>query len=330
MTKRTRSGLSRRAWIVLVLMAVAAAAVVLAPRASSSAELQLVVLDRDGRFRDSVAVGPEVEREPHLPGAVSRVPLVLGIRNAGEAPARPSRLELSVPERVRLTAADGRQLAAGTSAAGPLVRYAFEPEFEPVAPGRLPELLPGLDTLWVEVVVPFVYCIVLADSVPEFIPAPFPDPETLRSIRVFYAFEGGDLVRRQTGILTLALDEAMVQRAAMHGEPTAGPPGPAGPMPDTTRLERLGERTAVCGDPAEPTSVHATVWRTPRDGRFIVLASGGVVRKHLYDLDGDGILEREAWDGDGDGRVDRGRTIRLPIPEMLLPRLEGTATATDP
>ncbi|NIP78523.1 MAG: hypothetical protein GWM90_04700, partial [Gemmatimonadetes bacterium] len=48
-------------------------------------------------------------------------------------------------------------------------------------------------------------------SVPEYIPAATPDPETVARIRVFYAFDGGD-IRRQTGVLTLDIDEALVRR----------------------------------------------------------------------------------------------------------------------
>lgn len=317
-TGRKRRGV----WVLLALAAVVVV-VLLLPGSAPPPQLQLVALDGAGRFGDSVYVPlAAAETATHVIGAVARVPLVLGVRNTGASPAAPGRLELSLPHRVRVTDVRGTELPGIETPGSPLARYAFDATFPAVLPDRLPELLPGLDTLWLEVVVPAFYCVVLADSVPEFIPAPTPAPETLASIRIFYVFEGGELRRRHTGVLKLAMDPAIVRRRPVA--PVApGPPGPPGPEPDTLAMDRVGTRESTCGDPVAPIQLRATLWRGPYGGRLFTLAQGDRVRKRMYDEDADGIIEREDWDADGDGRMDQGRVTRLPIPESLVP-LPGT------
>src|SRR5690606_39824625 len=83
-----------------------------------------------------------------------------------------------------------------------------------VQPGRMPTLLPALDTLWLELVVPSFYCMALSDSVPEFVPAPQPDPAAISRVQIFYSFEGDALERRQTGLLTVQLDPALIAAEA--------------------------------------------------------------------------------------------------------------------
>lgn len=305
---------------MVAILAAAAAAVLLVPGPERLSRLELVALDGSGRFADSVAI-PEAASDTvtHVIGAVARVPLVLGVRNAGSSPAAPGRLELSLPGQVRLTDGAGTELPAVETAGSPLVRYSFAADFPRVAPHRLPELLPGLDTLWLEIVVPTFYCVALADSVPEFIPAPAPAPETLAGIRIFYVFEGGELGDRHAGVLALALDEAIVQREQPLLETRPSSSGPPGAPPDTLAMTRVGRRHSDCGDPAAPIELRSTLWRTPTGGRVFALAHGGRDRKYLYDLDADGYIERETWDTDGDGRMDRGRATRLPIPDFLVP-----------
>lgn len=313
------TGRSRRGVWVLVALAVVALAAVLLPGSARPPELQLVALDGTGRFSDSVYLpAAAADAATHVIGAVARVPLVLGVRNTGASPAAPGRLELSLPHRVRVTDARGTELPGIETPGSPLARYAFDATFPAVLPDRLPELLPGLDTLWLEVVVPAFYCVTLADSVPEFIPAPAPAPETLASVRIFYVFEGGGLRRRHTGVLNLAMDPAIVHRRPVP--PVApGPPGPPGPEPDTLGMQRVGSRASTCGDATSAIALRATLWRAPGGGRLFTVAHGGRVRKIMYDEDADGFIERETWDADGDGRMDRGRVTRLPIPESLVP-----------
>src|SRR5690606_13437065 len=190
-----------------------------------------------------------------------------------------------------------------------------------VQPGRMPTLLPALDTLWLELVVPSFYCMALSDSVPEFVPAPQPDPAAISRVQIFYSFEGDALERRQTGLLTAQLDPALIA-----AEPPAPPPAlpvemrePGRPVPSFATLQYEGSRSGFCGVPEEPLELLTTVWTTPSGGRFCVLHYGGAPRKYLFDLDRDSIIELEMWDPDADGRFEARRAARLAIPPFLLP-----------
>ena len=302
----------------LSVLAVVVAVVVLAPEPEPEPALQLVALAPDGAFRDTL-VAPATLRDT-TPRGATRVPLVLGVRNTGAAPARPDTVTLSLPARYRLEV-PGRVLVGRVEAGSPLATYTTATGLTgPVAPGRLPELLPSVDTVWLEVAVPRYYCVALGDSVPELIPAPAPPPATLSDVRIFYSFAGGDLDRRRTGTLTVHLDPSLVEL------PEASPP-PTFPVrmdtalatPDVGELRHAGTKRAECGEPQAPMELGSTLWLTEGEGRVIELEYGGAVRKRLYDLDADGVVERESWDADGDGVFESTRRARLPTPAFLIP-----------
>lgn len=302
----------------LSVLAVVAAVVVLAPEPEPEPALQLVALAPDGAFRDTLVV-PATLRDT-TPRGAPRVPLVLGVRNTGAAAARPDTVSLSLPARYRLEAT-GPALAGRVEAGSPLATYTMATGLTgPVAPGRLPELLPSVDTVWLEVAVPRYYCVALGDSVPELIPASAPPVATLSDVRIFYSFSGGDLDRRRTGTLTVRLDPSLLELP----EAAAPPRFPvrmdtALATPDVGELRPAGTKRAQCGEPQAPMELGSTLWLTDVDGRVIELEYGGVVRKRLYDLDADGVVERESWDGDGDGTFESTRRARLPLPAFLIP-----------
>lgn len=306
-------------WLIgLMVLLVVVAAVWLAPERVPEPPLDLVALGPDGGFRDTLVVPQDWRDTTVSPTGELRVPLVLGVRNTGERAGRPERLSLSVPFQYRLVDPNGR-LRAELQPGSPLITYSLETGLGPVEPGRLPSLLPALDTLWLDVVIPTHHCVTLPDSVPELIPAPPPSPAALREVRVFYSLEGGSLSSRRTGTLTIRLDTALL-------EIEASDPPPAFPVvtdtalasPSVGPLRRAGVRTAECGDRAALT-LRSTLWLTAGGGRVITLELGREVRKWLYDLDADGVIERESWDADRDGIVETTRRTRLPTPEFLLP-----------
>lgn len=309
-----------RPWVVGLLVVVAIVAVIqLAPEPAQGPPLQLVALGPDGTFRDTLIV-PSAWRDTTVRGSGVRVPLVLGVRNAGDLPGRPDRLSLSLPVRYRLTTAL-TELEAELAVGSPLVTYTLPTGLErPVDPGRLPTLLPSVDTVWLEVVIPAYHCVALGDSVPEFIPAPPPPLSTMRDVRIFYSFTGGDLARRRTGTLNVRLDSALVD-VEMPERPPSFPAvhDSALATPAVGPLRYAGSRRARCGEPQYPMEIRSALWLTDRGGRVLVLHYGGAARKRLYDLDRDGIVERESWDADADGVIETTREARLPIPEFLLP-----------
>lgn len=287
--------------------------------------LHLLALGPEGQFRDTVDVPASWgDTATTTPGAVARVPLILGVRNAGTRPVRPGRLSLSLPLRYRLSAAAGEALEPVSQPGSPLLTYTFDPELAPVEPERLPTLLPAHDTLWLEVVIPSYYCVALADSIPEFVPAPPPPVRMLGDVRIFYSFEGGQLSERRTGTLTVRVDTTLLQ-VQMPPSPPSFPmqADPVRASPDLGALRYAGSRRSMCGEPESPMELLSIVWETPSGGRFIALDYGGRVRKRLYDLDRDGVIERESWDPDGDGTFEATRRARLAIPEFLLPVASG-------
>ena len=307
--------------VVLVVAAVIALVVTFIRWTGPAPPLDLVALGPEGAFVDSLDVPVEwADTATLTPDAVTRIPLILGVRNTGRRPVRPARLVLSLPVRYRLTA-QGRELQGVTDPSSPLIRYAVDPGLGPIEPGRLPVLLPTLDTLWLEVVIPRFYCVALADSIPEFVPAPPPPVGPLSRVRVFYAFEGGDLGERRTGTLTAILDSSLLDVRmpdALPAFPMQADPVAA--QPPLGALTYAGSRSSRCGEPEDPMELMSSVWETPDGGRFFALDYGGAVRKHLYDLDGDDIIERESWDPDGDGTFEATRRARIPVPDFLLPR----------
>lgn len=285
--------------------------------------LELVALGDDGRFSAQTAPPVIVDTLARRP----RVPLVLGLRNTGGVPIRPGRLYLFAPARFQLRRGD--ELVEGTRLPGEsLVRYPVEGEFVSVAPGTLPSLLPGADTLWVEPVLPRYECIVVADSVPELVPARLPDGEDLADLQLFWSAEGGEMTRRQTGLLRLRLDPAQ-----LTVEPaTEIPHGPievrAGgfQVSDSlrARLHTVGSHSVACGPPETALSLDVVLWETETGGRMLQLGLGGSARKILFDLDRDDVLELEMWDPDGDGRFEAQRSVAMPLPRFLLPPAAGS------
>ena len=309
-----------RPWVVgLLVVAVVAVLIRLSPEPAREPPLQLVALGPDGAFRDTLTV-PGAWRDTAEPSSGTRVPLVLGIRNTGDLPGRPARLTLSLPARYRLTTGASTAMEAELVVGSPLVTYTLPTGLDqPIEPGRLPTLLPSVDTVWLEVTIPAYHCVSLADSVPELIPAP-PPLSTLGDVRIFYSFVGGDLERRRTGTLNVRLDSALLDVRM----PDPPPSFPA--VRDTSRatpavgpLRYAGSRQTRCGEPQSPMEVRSTLWLTESGGRVLVLHYGGAPRKRLYDLNADGVVERESWDADGDGVFETTREARLPIPEFLLP-----------
>lgn len=283
--------------------------------------LHLLALGPEGQFRDTLLVPASWgDTATTTPGADVRVPLILAVRNAGTRPVRPGRLSLSVPLRYRVTGSGGQELETRVEPGSPLVSYAFDPDLAPVEPQRLPSMLQAHDTLWLEVIIPSYYCVALADSIPEFVPAPPPPLRTLGEVRIFYAFSEGDLEVRRTGTLLVRMDTTLLDVAVPSSPPSfpmQADPAIAGPELGT--LAYAGSRRSMCGEPEAPMELLSTVWETADGGRFITLDYGGTVRKHLYDLDRDGVIERESWDPDGDGTFEATRQARLELPEFLLP-----------
>src|SRR5690606_5611028 len=154
---------------------------------------ELVALNADGALEQSIAVPAAwADTLYAAPGIAARVPPVLRVRNSGREPARPQPLETSAPSPVHFIRPDGRPLQGYAVAGSPLIRYELSGGFPVVQPGRMPTLLPALDTLWLELVVPAFYCMTLSDSVPEFVPAPQPDPAAVSRVQIFYSFEGDE------------------------------------------------------------------------------------------------------------------------------------------
>ncbi len=325
--RRARPG-SRfdRRWLIAAAVVVALVAVVrLIPRPGAEPPIHLVALGPDGTFHDTLDV-PASWRDTATDAAV-RVPLVLGVRNTGSRAASPARLSVSLPVRYRLVDPRGA-LEARLVAGSPLVTYTVDTGLGPVEPGRLPTLLPGLDTVWLEVLIPAYHCVILGDSVPELIPAAPPPVATMSNVRMFYSFEGGDMSQRRTGTLSVRLDSSLLDVPA----PPALPSFPvvtdtARATPDVGELRFAGSRVTECGEPQNAVALRSSLWLTATGGRVILLGHGGTVRKRLYDLDGDSVLERESWDADGDGTFESTRQAALPIPEDLLP-VEGAGSGT--
>lgn len=314
---------ARPRWLLAVgAGAVAGTLFLVQPWGGGAPALELVALNAAGRFDTIIEVPSDGVRRVSAPvGQVMRVPLVLGVRNLGRRAARPERLELSIPARFALLLPDGRPLPGPSTAAGPLVRYELVAPFPRVEPGRLPALVAGTDTLWLELALSPIYCVAFSDSVPEFVPAPAPPPETISRIQIFYSFDGGDLQDRQTGLLTVQLDPEVVEVQERSPAPTftAEVREPAVSLPPMDALRYAGSRTSACGEPDDPMELLSSVWETPEGGRFLVLYYGGAPRKYLFDLDRDGIAELEMWDPDADERFEARRPARFALPAFLLP-----------
>ncbi|HEX7050634.1 MAG TPA: hypothetical protein VF188_10565 [Longimicrobiales bacterium] len=317
-------GHRRRRWIFAGIAGAAAIVfgVILLPWGAGPAALELVVLNPDGRYHESVRV-PRVwtDTSGATAGAVMRVPLMLAVQNTGGEAQRPTRLELSVPARYRLVRGDGRPLLGRLTPGSPLVRYEIALPVGSMAPGAPPVRLPALDTLWLEPIIPSFYCVSFSDSVPEFVPAPPAPVDAISTVRIFYSFSGPELERRQAGLLTVELDPTLLRHELPEPPPVflAAYREPEAPQPGLSALRYAGSRQAFCGEPTDPMELLVTLWETPAGGRFMVLDHGGAPRKYLFDLDRDSIIELEMWDPDADGDFEAWREARMPIPAFLLP-----------
>ena len=332
-----RIGLLRRRWVwcLLLVAGIVLAGYWMVPWRGPAAELQLVALRPDGTFaqtvvgvphgtsRGAVSVVDSLDAAPFQArqGVVRRgVPLVLGIANAGSQPGRPERLTLAFPRWYRLVD-PGPEVRREASPDEALQRYVIETDFPLIRAGRVPTLLPVVDTLWIEPWVPDYYCTADVDSVPRLMPSVPPDTAGPVEVRIFYSFEGENLQRRQTGLLVVELPEEMF--------PTSSAPdiaqGPVEMMqphaqrPEMGVLISGGSREAECGPPGDPMRLFSALWLTADSGRMISVHYGGQARKEFYDLDRDSIIELEMWDPDGDGEMEAWRRVRLAIPEYLLP-----------
>jgi hypothetical protein len=313
--RRQRRRLTARWRIAMGLVALLVVAVALMPGSARPGMLQLVALDPGGQFRDTIHVAaPDLDTTGDV---LARVPLILAVRNVGGSALRPDTLELNLPARDRLVTSEGRVLAGRTLAGSPLARYVLDPVFPSIEPGRLPTLLPGSDTLWVEIVVPSYYCVLLADSVPQFIPAPRPDLSTLAQIRIFYAFYGKHVPGRQTGMLEMHIDPRSLPRDTA-ARVTVVDRRTEAQLPEPSTLRRVGSRTSQCGEPDAPVTIRSTLWETPDGGRVLTLDYAHITRKRLYDLNRDSIIEWET-SNTGAGRFQQARAVHFPIPDFLMP-----------
>jgi hypothetical protein len=311
-----------RGWALLMLIvgAVIAAAFWIGPLRPVPAELQLLALTPAGSFVSTIAYDEERARPSTTPGASARFPLVLGVRNVGARPARPTALYLSIPARFRLLDRWGTPLIGRHDAGNPLVRYKLELAPEWVTPGAEAKPLAPGDTLWLEPSLPSYYCTFITEGVPDFVPAPAYDAELIAQVGIFYSFSAASTAR-QAGLLNISIDPAL-----LRVEPAQMPPNypilyqePETPRPELGPLIQAGARVAQCGDPDQAVELHTILWETTSGGRFFVIYTGGAPRKYLFDLNHDGIIELEMWDTDGDGLFEASRQARFRTPPFLIP-----------
>ena len=325
-----RIGFFRRRWVwVLLLFAgVSLAGYWMVPWRGAGAQLQLFAMRADGTFAQRVpgvpaaAVASGGADTAAIAGAAGRrgVPLVLAVANAGMRPGRPERLVLSLPRWYRLVAPPPH-VRTEILPDEPLQRLVVETDFPVVQAGRVPTLLPGIDTLWIEPWVPDYWCTADADSVPQLIASTAPDTAGVVPLQIYWSFEGAELEDRQTGLLTVELPGELFRRNA-EVDIAASPVQvqlPSAPRPELGGLVEGGTRHAECGPPGDPMRIFTALWLTGSGGRMISVHYGGLPRKEYYDLNGDSIIELEMWDPDGDGNMEAWRSLRLPIPEYMLP-----------
>jgi len=313
----------RRRWplTLLGIAAVTWGVIQVVPVGKKGTSLELMALGADGTFAPEISIPDYWADTVDHAGSSLRVPLILGVRNNGTESAPPTKLELSLPSRYRLTRADGRALPGEYLTGTPMVRYWLDVPPTRGASGTVAGYLPVLDTVWLEPIIPSFYCITLADSVPDFVPSPPAPVEAISHVRIFYSFTGDGLEGRQTGLLAVELDPELLEREIPEPPPVYPTeytqPGMAAPY--LSSLEYVGSRRALCGDPEDPIEILSILWETPEGGRLFVLDYGGAPRKYLYDLNRDSIIELEIWDASGAGSFDARRRAHLPIPEFLIP-----------
>jgi hypothetical protein len=309
-------------WL-LVLLAVGAvvAAFAFVRLGSPEPRLELLALGPDGEFEAELVLPADWGDSSTVTAeAPARFPLILAVRNDGFRAALPERLSLSLPVRFRLVGPGGEPLPGRIEVGTPLITYTIQTRTGPVAPGRVPVMIPGFETLWLEVVIPRYHCVTLGEGIPEFVPAEPPPLGVVSRFRVFYSFAGDDLEERQTGTLDIQVDTTLLVVQPPPTPPTFPVESDSAlAHPELGPLVHVGSRLSECGEPDAPMELLSTVWETEGGARLITLDYRGVVRKHLYDLNGDGIVDRESWDPEGDGRMTATRRAQLPVPEFLLP-----------
>ncbi|MGH7466315.1 MAG: hypothetical protein ACREK1_14120, partial [Longimicrobiales bacterium] len=278
------------------------------------AQLQLLAIEGD------IAVEAFTAPARRTAGGSVVFPVPLAARNIGARTARPSHVTLSMPAQFRLATPRGR-LTGEVTTGVPLRRYVIALPRPEIPPGTQTEVVPGLDTIYLEPDLPRYYCTTQGLDIPEFTSAPKYDPQTLSDVRIFYSFTDTEGDERQTGLLTVQLDPALLDAA-----PAAAPPvfrtiieEPEARAPETGPLSFAGARTAHCGDPEQPLELYTVLWETLSGGRVFVVYVRNVGRKRLYDMNRDGIIELETWDGDADGLFEARRDARFAVPDLLMP-----------
>jgi hypothetical protein len=329
-SQRSGVGIGRGGVFALAVGALIIGTVIwLGPLTAPPAELRLLALSQDGEFSPHiVAAAQPPDPIAAAADAVARAPLILAVQNVGARPTQPSVLRISVPGRYRLTGPDGDPLPARPDAGSPLTQYEFELDFPTLRPHEMPTILPGLDTLWIEAVLPQFHCDLIADAVPEFIPAPPYDAATLASVRLFYTLDA-DTRDRQSGLLTVDLDPSLLRRtdavAPQRARVTMHPL--SAPRPELGPLSQVGTRTAACGDPGHAIELHTILWEGEAGGLLYEVQVRNESRKLLYDLNRDGRVDLEIWDAEGDGGFRARREASYPVPSFLRPLPERMALA---
>lgn len=312
-----------RGWAIMLLavLGLLGTAFWIGPFRPLPADLRLVALGGDGQFRPVIGFPASwADSTPPQPDSKVRFPLVLAVYNEGARAATPRRVALSIPAAYRLSNAQGIAYEGKVTHGNPLVRYVFDVRPGRIEPRQLPRLLAGLDTLWLEPVVPSYYCTTQGDSIPEFQVAPKQDASALARVQIYYSFDAR--VRdRQSGLLTIQMPAQLLEH-----EPPSAPPvfpvtiyKPRVIRPPMRGVRLVGTRTTYCGDAGNATALRSTLWETRERGRVFLLDYGGAPRKYAFDLNRDSIIELEQWDADGDGVFEAQRPAQFAIPEFLIP-----------
>ncbi len=298
--------------VILALTAGAAAVWAIGPLRPIGGAIELLAFGPDNRF------GQEVRLFADSSAPDIRFPLLLGISNGGTRATVVDTVHVSIPGRFVLLDGTGRPIPGRRDDAGPLVRYTFVGDAEPVEPGTLPAVLPGADRLYLAPAFAGLACRVGPNDRPLLEPAPPYAPEELARVDAFYSIETGS-ARRRTGTLRLLFDPDVIARLATVDSLNAGP---VSTTTDTSALAmnvEVGRTDVLCGEPGAGEIITSTVWSTRAGGRVLSLAIRDTARLRLFDVDGDGQIERETWDADLDGRFESWRSVRYAIPAFLLP-----------
>lgn len=323
-----------RGWFALIIIvgALTGAAFWIGPFRPLPARLQLLARTGDGRYADTVAIPSAwADTLPSASEATARFPLIFAARNSGYLGAEPTHLALNVPSRYRLTNKKGEPLPFHTTIGNPLVRYNIPIRVGQIEPNQPPAQVGGLDTLWLEPIVPTVYCTVNSDSIPDFVSAPYQDPQALSHVGIFYSFSGPHIRQRQTGMMVVNVDPNLVKRVPPSPWPVyeAEVTRPEAPRPVLDSLKYKGQRTTWCGDPGQPTAIGDVLFETRDGGRMFVVYYGSKARKWMFDLNRDSIIELEMWDSDHDGKFESRRPARMAIPSFLMPYTSADTALAD-